>query len=69
MYYIVILAWGFFYLFSSFSSELPWVSCNNTWNTGNTADCVHVQLSPRPVKLWLQFSLIFTPMNLLAMMQ
>uniref|UniRef100_A0A8C5B597 Transporter n=1 Tax=Gadus morhua TaxID=8049 RepID=A0A8C5B597_GADMO len=33
-YYIIILAWAFFYLFSSFSSELPWASCSNTWNTG-----------------------------------
>uniref|UniRef100_A0A8C5AYQ3 Transporter n=1 Tax=Gadus morhua TaxID=8049 RepID=A0A8C5AYQ3_GADMO len=32
-YYIIILAWAFFYLFSSFSSELPWASCSNTWNT------------------------------------
>lgn len=33
--YIVILAWGFLYLFSSFSDTLPWATCNNTWNTGN----------------------------------
>ncbi|XP_024921998.1 sodium- and chloride-dependent betaine transporter-like isoform X2 [Cynoglossus semilaevis] len=44
MYYIVILAWGFFYLFSSFSSELPWVSCNNTWNTGNCVE-FHINVS------------------------
>ncbi|XP_011612184.2 solute carrier family 6 member 11a [Takifugu rubripes] len=31
--YILILAWAFFYLFSSFSGTLPWASCNNTWNT------------------------------------
>uniref|UniRef100_A0A8C4RH73 Transporter n=1 Tax=Erpetoichthys calabaricus TaxID=27687 RepID=A0A8C4RH73_ERPCA len=31
--YIIILAWAFFYLFHSFSKELPWASCNNTWNT------------------------------------
>ncbi|XP_075893083.1 sodium- and chloride-dependent GABA transporter 2-like isoform X2 [Nelusetta ayraudi] len=31
--YIVILAWGFLYLFSSFSDTLPWATCNNTWNT------------------------------------
>nr|XP_006628644.1 PREDICTED: sodium- and chloride-dependent GABA transporter 2-like isoform X2 [Lepisosteus oculatus] len=31
--YIIIQAWAFFYLFSSFSSELPWTSCRNTWNT------------------------------------
>uniref|UniRef100_A0A3P8UHQ0 Transporter n=1 Tax=Cynoglossus semilaevis TaxID=244447 RepID=A0A3P8UHQ0_CYNSE len=34
IYYVVILAWAFFYLFSSFSSELPWASCRNIWNTG-----------------------------------
>ncbi|XP_023843339.1 sodium- and chloride-dependent GABA transporter 2-like isoform X3 [Salvelinus sp. IW2-2015] len=33
IYYIIILAWAFFYLFSSFSSELPWASCRNSWNT------------------------------------
>ncbi|XP_056129583.1 sodium- and chloride-dependent GABA transporter 2-like [Lampris incognitus] len=33
IYYIIILAWAFFYLFSSFSSELPWESCRNSWNT------------------------------------
>ncbi|KAK3575360.1 hypothetical protein QTP86_025485, partial [Hemibagrus guttatus] len=33
IYYIIIMAWAFFYLFSSFSSELPWASCNNYWNT------------------------------------
>ncbi|KAM4581884.1 sodium- and chloride-dependent GABA transporter 2-like [Fundulus diaphanus] len=33
VYYIIILAWTFLYLFSSFRSELPWVSCNNSWNT------------------------------------
>lgn len=34
VYYIIILAWTFLYLFSSFSSELPWASCHNSWNTG-----------------------------------
>nr|XP_020453650.1 sodium- and chloride-dependent GABA transporter 2-like isoform X2 [Monopterus albus]XP_020453651.1 sodium- and chloride-dependent GABA transporter 2-like isoform X2 [Monopterus albus] len=34
VYYIIILAWTFLYLFSSFRSELPWASCHNSWNTG-----------------------------------
>uniref|UniRef100_A0A7N6A2Q9 Transporter n=1 Tax=Anabas testudineus TaxID=64144 RepID=A0A7N6A2Q9_ANATE len=34
VYYIIILAWAFLYLFSSFRSDLPWVSCHNSWNTG-----------------------------------
>uniref|UniRef100_A0A3Q2Y8P4 Transporter n=1 Tax=Hippocampus comes TaxID=109280 RepID=A0A3Q2Y8P4_HIPCM len=31
--YMVILAWAFLYLFSSFSREMPWATCDNTWNT------------------------------------
>uniref|UniRef100_A0A669E6C4 Transporter n=1 Tax=Oreochromis niloticus TaxID=8128 RepID=A0A669E6C4_ORENI len=39
--YIVILAWAFLYLFSSFSGELPWATCNNTWNT-NVTSCLSI---------------------------
>uniref|UniRef100_A0A8C4T6U6 Transporter n=1 Tax=Erpetoichthys calabaricus TaxID=27687 RepID=A0A8C4T6U6_ERPCA len=43
--YIIILAWAFFYLFYSFSKELPWSSCNNTWNTGTQGLCPkHIHL-------------------------
>uniref|UniRef100_A0A3P9HH39 Transporter n=1 Tax=Oryzias latipes TaxID=8090 RepID=A0A3P9HH39_ORYLA len=42
VYYIIILAWTLLYLFSSFGSELPWVSCNNSWNTGNTKTSIFV---------------------------
>ncbi|XP_061618835.1 sodium- and chloride-dependent GABA transporter 2-like [Phyllopteryx taeniolatus] len=34
-YYIIVLAWGMFYLSFSFTWDLPWSSCNNTWNTEN----------------------------------
>ncbi|XP_058531948.1 sodium-dependent serotonin transporter isoform X2 [Ochotona princeps] len=34
-YYNTIMAWALYYLISSFTDQLPWTSCQNTWNTGN----------------------------------
>uniref|UniRef100_A0A8D2LYM2 Transporter n=1 Tax=Varanus komodoensis TaxID=61221 RepID=A0A8D2LYM2_VARKO len=39
-YYIIVLAWALFYLFSSFTINLPWGSCDHDWNTEN---CVEFQ--------------------------
>ncbi|XP_063751548.1 sodium- and chloride-dependent GABA transporter 2-like [Eleginops maclovinus] len=36
--YIVIIAWAFFYLFSSFSADLPWATCGHEWNTDSCLD-------------------------------
>ena len=33
LYYNVIIAWCLYYLFASMGSPLPWVDCNNEWNT------------------------------------
>ncbi|XP_064157998.1 sodium- and chloride-dependent GABA transporter 2-like isoform X1 [Anguilla rostrata] len=38
MCYINILAWALFYLYFSFSSQLPWASCSNTWNSDHCVD-------------------------------
>ncbi|XP_035482308.1 sodium- and chloride-dependent GABA transporter ine [Scophthalmus maximus] len=37
-YYNVVITWALYYLFSSFQAQLPWQSCNNTWNTPNCSD-------------------------------
>lgn len=40
IYYIVILGWALFYMFASFTSELPWSRCGNEWNTPNCVDYI-----------------------------
>lgn len=37
-FYNVIIAWSLYYFVSSFTGTLPWVRCNNTWNTKNCYD-------------------------------
>ncbi|XP_072031705.1 sodium- and chloride-dependent GABA transporter 1-like [Amphiura filiformis] len=37
-YYNIILAWGVYYMFLSFTSILPWSHCNNEWNTQDCLD-------------------------------
>ncbi|XP_069795583.1 sodium- and chloride-dependent creatine transporter 1-like isoform X6 [Narcine bancroftii] len=32
-YYIMVLAWGLYYLIHSFTNKLPWATCGNIWNT------------------------------------
>nr|XP_057943107.1 sodium- and chloride-dependent GABA transporter 2-like [Doryrhamphus excisus] len=36
--YIIIIAWAFFYLFSSLRTDLPWATCRNEWNTDSCID-------------------------------
>ncbi|ESO97939.1 hypothetical protein LOTGIDRAFT_104270 [Lottia gigantea] len=39
-YYNTVIAWAVYYLIASFTAEVPWKSCNNSWNTPN---CVSLQ--------------------------
>ncbi|XP_041481712.1 sodium- and chloride-dependent neutral and basic amino acid transporter B(0+)-like [Lytechinus variegatus] len=32
-YYNVVIAYAIYYFFASFTSKLPWVGCNHSWNT------------------------------------
>ena len=34
-FYNVIIAWSLHFFFSSFTTHLPWTTCNNEWNTPN----------------------------------
>ena len=33
LYYNIIISYALYYMCASCQSELPWVGCNNTWNT------------------------------------
>uniref|UniRef100_A0A8C4Q2H3 Transporter n=1 Tax=Eptatretus burgeri TaxID=7764 RepID=A0A8C4Q2H3_EPTBU len=33
VYLIIVLGWALFYLIHSFTNDLPWGTCNNTWNS------------------------------------
>nr|XP_045592992.1 sodium-dependent noradrenaline transporter-like [Procambarus clarkii] len=46
-YYNVIIAWSIYFVYASFSYELPWTSCNHTWNTDNCWDGLTSE-EPRP---------------------
>ncbi|KAK0055042.1 sodium-dependent dopamine transporter, partial [Biomphalaria pfeifferi] len=37
-FYNVIIAWCLHFFFASFTTDLPWMSCNNDWNTGGCFD-------------------------------
>ncbi|XP_068595153.1 sodium- and chloride-dependent GABA transporter 2-like [Brachionichthys hirsutus] len=60
IYYIIVLAWAIFFLSHSFTWDLPWASCNNTWNTdscvtfqkGNSSMDLHVNATSPVIEFW-----------------
>lgn len=55
MTYIIILSWALFYLVFSFSSPLPWATCNNYWNTGHM---LSHECTSRPVLTFTNISMM-----------
>uniref|UniRef100_A0A0F8AKI6 Sodium-and chloride-dependent betaine transporter n=1 Tax=Larimichthys crocea TaxID=215358 RepID=A0A0F8AKI6_LARCR len=43
--YVTVQVWALLYLVFSFRSQLPWASCENTWNTAN---CTSLQILDSP---------------------
>jgi len=33
IYYMMLIAWAFYFVFASFRRDVPWKSCQNDWNT------------------------------------
>ncbi|XP_054611802.1 sodium- and chloride-dependent GABA transporter 2-like [Dunckerocampus dactyliophorus] len=46
--YIIIIAWAFFYLFSSLRADLPWATCTHEWNTDS---CIDTSLSNQSLSM------------------
>jgi len=43
VYFDIIMAWSFYYIFYSFTSELPWGTCDNDFNTAQCASVFDIQ--------------------------
>jgi SNF family Na+-dependent transporter len=49
IYYNMIIAWTLYYIFASFSAEVPWANCDNEWNTpGNYINSDTSWFTPYP---------------------
>lgn len=59
MYYNTIIGWAVYYLFASFDSELPWMTCNNPWNTRDCTPVIETRTntSTSPAKEFFQWVL------------
>ena len=58
VYYNVIIAWTFYYMFASFRSTLPWEKCEPAWSN-NLCKYVKTRLFPLLLRTKLFFFLLF----------
>ncbi|CAH8295132.1 unnamed protein product, partial [Schistosoma turkestanicum] len=55
-FYNMIIAWSLYYFGASFTFNLPWMSCNNPWNTENCID-FHLTNNNDSMFIWENISI------------
>lgn len=65
-YYIMILVWGLYFLFHSFTNPLPWATCGHPWNTPNCTQDFRRSCHNRSAAQLALLSSDATPSNLLS---
>ena len=50
VYYNVTMGWAFYYLFSGFSSDLPWAKCPENFTEGKVIESLGIVLSVFTIK-------------------
>lgn len=49
VFFFLRLGWSLYFLVSSTQSELPWLHCNNTWNTNSCWDSNSMNKTTHPI--------------------
>ena len=52
IYYNMIIGWSFYYLFASFTSELPWEKCRAEWATPSKSSQGRSSVSGKGVHMY-----------------
>lgn len=47
-YYNVIISWSVYYIYSSFTDRLPWISCDHVWNSPQCLDKANITSNSSP---------------------
>lgn len=60
LYYNTVISWAVFFFVESFTTILPWTSCNNSWNTG---DCKTIAQRQILRKSLIAYNLTSSPLE------